>query len=251
MHFPDLPAALGSIDIPGVPADIVAGLAAVAVAILFGIAILRLSGIGASIATFAMLAIVTNLYSHWDGMTAGTSSVMGFRRTATIWSVGGWIAVALIVAYLYQISRWGLSLRASRDDEVAARASGVRVLRERLIAFAHGAFFVGVSGSLMASYLGSINIQIFWLDLTFTTLVMLIVGGSGSLAGAFVGVVVISLVVEVLRASERGFAIDGLQFALPAGAQEFGLAVLILLVLMFRPRGLTKWREIQWPLRLE
>ena len=89
-------------------------------------------------------------------------------------------------------------LRASRDDDVAAKASGVRTVRERLIAFVLSAA-VGAGGGLYAEFLGSMTVDEFYLEMTFVTLAMLVVGGIGSLSGAVVGVVVVTFVVEFLR----------------------------------------------------
>lgn len=93
------------------------------VALVLGAAIMRLSGIAASIATFAFLMIVTSVYSNWDSVTAGVSSIIG---TPTV--VGPWVGLVfailtIVVAHLFQTSRFGLMLRSTRDDDVAASAT--------------------------------------------------------------------------------------------------------------------------------
>jgi branched-chain amino acid transport system permease protein len=154
---------------------------------------------------------------------------------------------AIAVAYLFQISRWGLMLRASRDDDVAAKASAVRVVRERLIAFALSAAMVGAGGGLYAQFLGSMTVDQFYLEMTFVTLAMLVVGGIGSLSGAVIGVAAVTFVIEILRTFEHGFSIGGVRFLLPSGSQEIGLGVVMALILILRPTGLTRSREIFAP----
>jgi branched-chain amino acid transport system permease protein len=234
---------------PMVVAVLGGGLLAGAVALAFGTAIMRLSGIAASIATFAFLVVVNSIYANWDNVTAGTSSMVGIPTLVGPWVSFAFVAIAVILAYLFQISGFGLMLRASRDDAVAAASSAIEIQRVRLTAFAISGFVVGAAGGVYAHFLGILTTDVFYLDLTFITIAMLIVGGIGSLSGAVVGVVFITLVTEAFRAGEAGFVIGGLSLSLPRGAQEIGLGVLMALVLIFRPEGVMGGREWPFPFR--
>lgn len=216
-----------------------------AVALLLGLAIMRLSGTAASIATFAFLIIVNSVYSNWDSVTAGVSSIIGIPTVVGPWTAYAFAAVAIVVAYLFQISRIGLMLRASRDDEVAARASAVHVLRMRLAAFVLSAALCGLGGGLYAQFLGILTVDPFYLSLSFITLAMLVVGGMFSLTGAVAGVVVVTAVVEILRALERGVGLGETSFSLPSGSQEIGLGLVMALILIFRPNGLARGKELR------
>ncbi len=247
-YMPLLPKFMLETTVPPPLATIGSGLFAALFAAIIGAAIIRLSGIGASIATFAVLAIVSVVYSNWDSLTAGTSTMTGIPSFTDHW-VGLIVAIiAVIAAYLYQTSRFGLSLRVSREDEVAAKAAGVNIIRQRFLAFVLSAFFVGLSGGLYAHFLGTISVDAFYLDITFITLAMLVVGGMNSLSGAVLGVISISILIEFLRRFEAGFHIGGATIAIPGGTQEIGLGVAMLVVLIFRQRGITGNREITWPL---
>jgi len=229
------------------PAVAGGGLLAGAVALVFGSAIMRLSGIAGSIATFAMLSIVNSVYSNWESVTAGTSSIVGVPTV-----VGPWVALAfalgtMAVAYAFQVSRFGLMLRASRDDEVAAKSSAVGIVRMRLVAFVLSAVICGVSGALYAHFLGILTADTFWLGITFVTLAMLVVGGVGSLAGAVCGVVAVTMIVEVLRHVEAGIPLGPFTLRIPQGSQEIGLGIAMALILIFRPAGLTRGNEVPWP----
>jgi branched-chain amino acid transport system permease protein len=225
------------------------GVLAAIVALLFGLAIMRLNGIAASIATFAFLVVVNSIYANWDNVTAGTSSLVNIPTVVGPWGGLAFAAVAMVIAYGFQMSGFGLMLRASRDDEVAARSSAIEIGRVRLIAFVISGFVVGAAGGVYAHFLGVLTTDMFYLDLTFITIAMLIVGGVGSLSGAVVGVVFITIVTEAFRAGEAGFSIGGVSLSLPRGAQEIGLGVLMALALIFRPDGVMGGREIPFPFR--
>jgi branched-chain amino acid transport system permease protein len=246
--MPGLPKLMLETTVPPPIATFVSGLFAALVGLVVGVAIMRLSGIGASIATFAMLVVVDVVYSNWDSLTAGTSTMTGIPPFTDYWVALIAAVFAIVVAYFYQISRFGLMLRTSREDEVAAKASGVNVVRQRLIAFVLSAFFAGLAGGLYAHFLGTITVAAFYLDLTFITLAMLVIGGMNSLSGAVVGVISISALIEVLRQLERGVDIGFTTIAVPGGTQEIGLGVAMVLILIFRQRGITGNKEITWPL---
>lgn len=227
-------------------ASITSALLAAAVALVVGLPIMRLSGIAASIATFALLVIFYIIYSNWTSVTLGLLSVVGLPLYVNIWVALGWSIAAILIAYIYQISRSALKLRATREDEVAARAGGINVARERIIGWVISGFLLGAGGVLYGHFVGVISVNMFYLDMTFISLAMLVVGGMRSLTGAVVGVVVLSLVTDVLRRAESGFSIGGTELALPAGSQEVALGLIMLVLLILRPAGLTAGKEISW-----
>ncbi len=242
-----LPAILAEHQLPAIPSAIASGGLAALVAFIVGFPIMRLGGIAASIATLAVLGMFYTFYSNWGGWTMGAATLPGIPTYVGVWTALAWVVVALVVAFVYQQSRLGLALRASREDEFAARAVGINIWAQRLIAFVISAFFMGIGGVLQAHFLGSIAVKNFWLGLTFVALAMLIVGGQRSMTGAVTGAAVISIIVEILRQFEIGLNIAGTHIQLPLGTQELGIAFLMLLILIFRPSGVTGGREIPWP----
>lgn len=229
-----------------------AGLAALWAALwagIFGAILMRLSGIAASIATFAMLAMINAIYSNWSGVTGGTSSIVGIPIIRSVWPYLGVASLAVIVAWAYSISRQGLILRAARDEPTAARASGVDIPRARLIAFILSGAVMGAGGAMLALSIGVVTPNSFYLGLTFTTLSMLVVGGMASLSGAVLGVLILSSLIQALRWLEAGVQIGDTTFALPGGVQEIGLGLVMILILMFRPSGIMGNRELNLPRR--
>ncbi len=128
-------------------------------------------------------------------------------------------------------------------SEAAARASGVNAWAHKLIAFTISAFIVGLGGVLYGHFLGAITANMFWLDMTFLTLAMLVVGGMRSLGGAIVGALFVVAVREVVQVIERGIDLGGRVISAPEGSREIVLALILLGILIFRPQGLVGDRE--------
>ena len=108
------------------------------------------------------------------------------------------------------------------------------------------AFICGVAGGLDAQYLGVVNPDAYYLGRSFTLLAMLVVGGVRTLTGAVTGVLLLSALTELLNRLESGVHWGSLTLSLPAGAQEIVIGVLMILILILRPRGLVGAREWQW-----
>lgn len=245
LYLPGLPDFLLNNAYPFEVGLLSAAVASGGVAFVIGIIFVRLAGIAASIASFAFLAIVYAVYGNWESVTAGTSSISNIPVVVGpgIATMG---AVCVVwVAFAFQSSRYGFMLRASRDEPVAARSSGVRIRHMRLIAWVLSAVVAGIGGALYSSFMGILTIDSFYLTLTFLTIAMLTVGGLQSLSGAVVGVICVTIVTTSLRAMESGNWL----FQLPKGMQEIGLGVIMILILIFRPKGLLNGREFTLPKR--
>jgi branched-chain amino acid transport system permease protein len=154
--------------------------------------------------------------------------------------------VVILAAFAYQRSRFGRQLRATREDPAAARAVGVSIYRQRLGAFALSGFLAGLAGGLYVHFL-PINVDAVYLDLTFITLAMLVIGGATSLWGAVVGALAVSGLDSVLANAENGLDVLGTTLDLPAGTRIVVVSSLMALVLVLRPSGLTGGREFALP----
>jgi len=242
-----LPAFLRDETYPILPATVVSVLLAGVAALAIGLVLMRLSGLAASISTLAALFIFNAVYANWDNVTMGRASIVGVPTFMNAWWALGAAALAIVVAYLYQTSSRGLAIRAARDDEVAAQSSGISLYWNRLLAFVISAMVVGLGGVLQVHFLGTVSINAFFLGLTFITLAMLVVGGMKSLAGAVVGVVVVSTIVDLFRRLEAGVSLGETTVTIPAGTQELVLATLMLVILIFRKDGLMGRREFGLP----
>ncbi len=234
----DLPWLLAETSLGAVPAIAFGSLAATILAFVSGLVICRLSGIGASIASFALFMALFTLFRQASGWTAGQSSLVGIP--VRLDAVTGLAAagIALFAAWLHVRSRWGIRLRASREDEVAARSCGIEVARNRLLAFTLSGAVAGLAGGLYSQFLGMLTVDMFYLDATFIALAMLMIGGAASLPGAVVGSVVVSIAIFAFKRMEKGFDLGGLDIALAPGMAEVTLGIAMIVILVLRPRGI-------------
>lgn len=247
VFMPGLPQILLETNVPVIPAALTAALFATALAAVAGIAITRLNAVAASIGLLSLLFVVKTIYENWTSVTAGQGSLAGLPLYVGLWTALVWAAGAIMLAQLYMNSAHGLRLRAIREEYAAARAAGIVVWRERMIGLVISAFVFAIGGILFGHYLGTLAVSIYWLDMTFLTLAMLVVGGMRSLTGAVVGTLAVSGVREVLRAFERGLDVGGTTLQIPQGSQEIVLALAFLLILVFRPQGIVGDYELGVP----
>jgi branched-chain amino acid transport system permease protein len=244
VNLPDLPRFLGGVALPFLPATVVAGVVAMAVALVVGLSLMRLKGAYISVATLGFLVIVQVILVNWDALTRGARTFAGVPPYATVWNVWIWAALTVYVVWRIGVSAFGRDMRAARDNEIAARSLGVSVMRSRLLAFCLSAFLTGVAGSLWAHFITSFSPKSFFFTQAFSIITMLVIGGLGSVSGSVVGVVLITVLSELLRNAERGFDLGFLRLPPLYGASQILMAVLFVLVIVFRPAGLLGGREI-------
>ena len=246
---PELPGFIAQTSFGSLSATLMGGLVAALVAAAFAIPLMRLSGLAAGLATFAMLVIIRTVANSWTEVTNGAAGLSGIPVTTSKDAALLWALMAIAVGFAFQSSGLGLRLRGSREDDVAARSLGIGVRTERRVAWVVHGFIMGVGGGLYGQYLGSFNASFFYLALTFTTLAMLVIGGITSLSGAVIGSLAVSFVAEVLHRIEQGADVGAFDIPARPGLRELGLATIMLAILILRPRGLTNGRELPWPQR--
>jgi branched-chain amino acid transport system permease protein len=245
--LPNLPGFLAHVHVSTTPAVLIAGGFAGAVAFVVAVPLMRLSGLAAGIATLALLVIVIDIVTNDSALTGGSGNIPAIPTDLSQGEILAWACGAIAIAFAYQQSRFCRRLRASREDEPAARSIGVRVERERRIAFVISAVITGLAGALYAHSLGSIGPGSFDLGTTFLIVAMVVVGGIRSLRGAVTGAVVLSAVTTILDKWEQGHGVLGVSIGLPAATTQLVLAVSLIGVLILRPDGLSGGREVPWP----
>lgn len=242
--LPHLPAFLSWFSLPFLPATLAAGLFTALLAVIVGYPLMRLSGYFVSVATMGFLIIVNVVLINASDFTRGARTFTGVPLDTTLPWVFAWLGVTIFVLARLVYSPFGRSMKAVRDDFIAASAVGISVLRARLIAFVIGAFFAGVGGSLYAHYLGSFSPNTFYFAMTMNLIAMLVLGGMGSLSGALIGVVCISVLSELLRGVERGFTLGSITVPALFGASQIVLGFIFILIMIFRPKGIMGDREL-------
>jgi branched-chain amino acid transport system permease protein len=219
-------------------------------ALLVGIPLMRLSGLAAGIATFAVLGITHNILGNWEKIGPGQLTLTTVPETTGLLQATAGAVAVVTIAFVYQRSRFGRKLRATREDASAARAAGIDIHRQRLWAFALSGALSGFAGGLLVHLNGTLHARDVYLELTFLTLAMLVVGGVGSLWGAVVGALAVSALDSFLLDAENGqigLVRDLVGRALWGGSRLVGVAAFMAVVVILLPSGLTRGREFRIP----
>jgi branched-chain amino acid transport system permease protein len=216
---------------------------AMLVGFLVGYLCLRLRGSYLSLATLAFPLIALGLLFAFPGFSGGELGISGLRRLAVTPTSNYYIALAAMLVIVFGLwliadSRFGIVMHAIRDDEVAARASGINTLRYKMSVFAISAAAAGFAGALFAHYLRVAGPSTLEVALSFQVVIWGIFGGAATIYGPVAAVFLLYPFTEWMSSVE-----------LVLGAKKYNLgefrllifAVIVLLVLLFMPRGLAPW----------
>jgi branched-chain amino acid transport system permease protein len=214
------------------PAVLVAGgLAAAVAGLVVAFPSFRTRGDYLAIVTLAFNMIVKSVLENLE-VLGGPRGFLGMPRLTDLFWVTAWVLITLLVLRRVINSNFGRGIMAVREDEVAANLTGVDTRRIKLYAFLISAFFAGVAGGLFAHLLQFINPRSFSILKSTDMLVMVYLGGVGSLTGSLLGAAIFTILLEVLR---------------PLGLWRWVVGPLLLVLLMiFRPRGIMGFREWKW-----
>ena len=205
------------------------GLAAAIVGVLIGIPTLRLKGDYLAIATLGMAEIIRVVFLNLE-ITNGAAGLAGIPRFAN-W---GWLffftVITVIIINNFLKSSQGRACIAIREDEIAAEAMGVNSTKYKIMAFALGAFFAGIAGGLYAAYFYFLKPTLFGFMKSVDILVMVVLGGLGSLTGSVIAAVLLTLISTFLQ-----------QFT---EIRMILYAVILVSLMIFRPKGLMGTMEI-------
>lgn len=245
ISLPDAPWGLNTFALDPVTSALIAIGVTGLIAFLVGIVIVRLSGIGATIVSLAVLVIIHSLFLYRTDIFKGNQAFFGIPQVFSLSSV---VILAVIVVFatrLFRESRWGIALRASADDEVGASTMGVNIYRLRLIAWVMSGILLAIAGIAYAYYLGTISARPFYFNHVFLTLAMLILGGMRTITGAVLGCFLISFGLEWVRWLETGPLLLGIDLPEALGLSGIALGAVIVLTMALRPGGIMGEREIE------
>ena len=244
-YLPNLPDWLAGVHLDqeagGVPtgfllATVLTAIGVAAVAWLVGRVLMRLSGHFVAVATLGFLVIVRVVLFNADTFTRGSRTFSNVTPYTNLWWAWLWLLATIYVVWRIKRSSYGREMFVQRDDRLAAQAIGIRVMDPRLIAFVVGAFFSSIAGSLYAHFITSFSPTVFYFDLTFRVITMLVIGGMGSVSGSILGSILIVGVAEALRRVEDATLLYGLS--------QIVLALIFIVVIVVRREGLLGQREV-------
>ena len=246
---------------------VVSGLASSAVGVFFGLPSLRIKGFYLVVATLAAqfflewaFARVPWLYNYNDSGAIEVSTATLFRVPVTgpnaTPATRYLVALTIVCAMAWIASnivhgRIGRMWMAVRDMDIAAELIGIRLFRAKLLAFAVSSFYIGVAGAMMVFlWLGAAEPEAFNIDLSFQLLFMIIIGGLGSIVGAFFGAAIIHLLPIGLRALPAALGLN-IAAATVEHLTFMATGALIIIVLIVEPNGLARlWQTTKRKLRV-
>lgn len=217
--------------LPFLPATLIGGVAAGLVGYAVGIPAFQVRGDYLAVITLALNMIVVNLAQNinYVGGPRGFPGIIPYTNFPWIWL---WLVVCVLVIRNLVFSGHGRAIMSVRENEVAAQLGGIDVQKYKLLAFSVGCFFAGVAGSLSAHMLQFIAPQNFNIFKTFDILVMVYLGGAGSISGCLIGAALWTAMLEALR---------------DLGVWRLVIGPILLIILMiFRQKGLFGAREFSF-----
>ena len=239
-----LPAWIADLTLPFPAALILGGLAAALVSLVIAFPVVRTKGHYLSVATLALIVVVKAVVDNEDQLTNGSRGLTGLQKP-TIWAVYVMMVVCMFIMYRLMRSAYGRGLTAMRDDPVAAQTLGINLVSKKLSVFAFSAFFAGVGGGLFGHYLTAISSSAFYFSKSFDIVEISIIGGMSSLSGSILGAIFFTIVPTFLQPLENGgITLFGVQLPQMFGLANIIMAVILILLIIFRRQGLMGNSEI-------
>jgi branched-chain amino acid transport system permease protein len=221
---------------PFFPALIMGGIFAAVLAAVVGLPVLRLRGHYLAVASLGLMVLVTALAMNLRDLTRGSIGINSIPTYTNVW--WAYIAALVTVYVVWRVvhSSIGRAMKAIREDEVAAKVQGINPLKYKLLSFTIGAFFAGIAGGLYAHLSGAIRPYAFSFNLTFQIVIMVVLGGQGTIAGPVAGAVIITFLRYVLKPLEEALQIYGLV--------ELVYASLLIVTMLRKPEGIMGRRRV-------
>ncbi len=210
---------------------IAAGLGAALVGLVVAIPSFKTRGDYLAIVTLAFLMIVKSIIENIEAI-GGPRGIPGIGKLTTLPWTFFWTVLTVWVIRNFVYSNFGRGVLSIREDEIASDLMSVDTRQIKLLAFIISAFFAGVAGALFAHLLQFISPRVFDIVKSTDILIMVYLGGIGSIAGSILGATIYTVLLEVLR---------------PLGMWRMVLMPLVLVILMvYRPRGIMGLKEMRW-----
>lgn len=208
--------------------------------LIVGIPSLRLKGDYLAIVTLGFAEIIRIVILNIDAVGGATGyQVPGY---ADFMWIGFFAVITIVVVHNIVKSDMGRALVSIREDELAAEAMGVNTTRYKVTAFVISSAFAGIAGVLFAHYNKFLSTNDFQFIKSFEVIIMIVIGGMGSMTGAIVGAVVVTLLPELLR-QLPDISVPGIGIVKFADLRLVIFAIILILTMLFRPQGIFGTRE--------
>ena len=226
------------------PALIISGIVAAAIAFILSVPVFRVRGDYLAIVTLGFGFIIRIFAMNNPKYTNGAMGLNDIPSVANLYWCGFIALITFIVMINIIYSKFGRAMKAVRDDEDAATAMGVNTFWMKTYAFMTSAFFEGIGGGLMASLLTTISPDQFTFLLTFQLLIIIVLGGLGSMSGAILGTILVMGGSEWLRFLDQDMDIFGYHTGAHPGLRMVVFSILLIILMLFARKGLFGNKEL-------
>ncbi|WP_051531249.1 branched-chain amino acid ABC transporter permease [Clostridiisalibacter paucivorans] len=237
---------LANVEVPFYIALLMGGIMAGLAGFLIGAPVLRLRDDYLAIATLGFGEIIRIIFTNTQSLTNGALGLKGLPNTTNVWWSWG-IAIVCIIFMVFLIKgSYGRAFKAIREDEIAAQAMGINLFKHKILAFTIGSFLAGIGGALLAHLLGTIDPLMFRFILTFNIVLIVVLGGIGSITGTVISAVVVTTLMEVLRVLDGSMNFGFIKIAAIPGLRMVVFSALLMIVILFYQQGLMGTNEFTW-----
>lgn len=238
---------LADVYLPFAVALILGGVLAALVAGLIGTPVLRLRGDYLAIATLGFSEIIRIWITNAQTITNGALGIKGIPPLNDVRIIFAITAISYIIIASLLNSSYGRAFKAIREDEIAAEAMGIDLFRHKNMAFMISAFFAGVGGGMYGALLGTVDPKNFLFTLTYNFLLIIVLGGMGSITGSMLGAIIVTGGLEYLRVFDEPLEIAGMAIPLfRPGFRMVMFSVLLMVCVLFWRHGIMGTNEFTW-----
>ncbi|PID55709.1 branched-chain amino acid ABC transporter permease [candidate division KSB3 bacterium] len=235
---------LAKIQLPFLPALIIAGLVSAVFGLMIGVPTLRLRGDYLAIATLGFSEIIRVVFNNTVSITNGALGLKNIPEYTNLYWSWGWTIFTIFFIKRLINSSYGRAMMGIRDNEIAAEAMGINLFSHKVMAFLVGSFFAGVGGGLLANLITTIDPKTFMPVLTYQILMIIVVGGLGSVSGSVITACIFAAMMEYLRPLDS-YIFPVINTALP-GLRMVFFSLILLFVILFARKGIMGGREFTW-----
>lgn len=238
---------IADIEMPLWLALLAGGLLAAFVAFLIGAPVLRLRGDYLAIATLGFSEIIRIVITNAQSFTNGALGIKDIPALNDVRYIFVATAVTFIFVTALVNSSYGRAFKAIREDEIAAEAMGVNLYKHKCMAFMMSAFFAGIGGGLYGALLGTVDPKNFLFTLTYNFLLIIVLGGMGSITGSMLGAVIVTAGLEFLRVFDEPLELFGTAIPLfRPGFRMVIFSILLMACVLFWRKGIMGTNEFSW-----
>lgn len=238
---------IANIQLPFIGALLLGGVVSAFVAFLIGAPVLRLKSDYLAIATLGFSEIIRIIFNNTQTITNGALGINRIPGITTMWVPFGIAAICIGIMVLLINSTYGRAFKAIREDDIAAEAMGISLFKHKELSFAISAFFTGIAGGLYASLLTTADPKQFYFTMTYNFLLIIVLGGLGSVTGTIIASFLVTAGLEWLRFFDEPLALMGVNIPIfRSGLRMVVFSILLMVVVLFYRKGIMGTNEFSW-----